>query len=139
MIDVIGLLVGTFLRLFCVRRSLLLENLALMRWRTAFSFCLSRNMKIGLNYETPAWRVDRVLADIPPHRRGGGLPPGPTQTVVIGPNTPWAVQMDLGITPYGFLREAANSSATVASKSMGGKKYTIKGYLILKPHFIESE
>jgi putative transposase len=29
MIDVIGLLVGTFLRLFCVRRGLLLENLAL--------------------------------------------------------------------------------------------------------------
>jgi glyoxylase-like metal-dependent hydrolase (beta-lactamase superfamily II) len=78
-----------------------------------------------INYDTPAWRVDRVLADIPPDRRGGGLPPGQTQTVVIGPNTPWAVQMDLWMTPHGFLREAANNSVTVASKSMGGKKYTV--------------
>ena len=29
------------------------------------------------------------------------------------------------MTPYGFLREAANSAATATSKSMGGKKYTV--------------
>src|ERR1019366_5365782 len=45
-----------------------------------------------INYETPAWRVDRVLADVPPNRRGGGLPPGPSQAVVINANTPWAQQ-----------------------------------------------
>jgi glyoxylase-like metal-dependent hydrolase (beta-lactamase superfamily II) len=78
-----------------------------------------------INYETPAWRVDRVLADIPPDRRGGGLPPGPTQTVVISANTPWAQQVDLWMTPYGFLRAAANNSATVKSESMSGKKYTV--------------
>ena len=78
-----------------------------------------------INYETPAWRVDRVLADIPPDRRGGGLPPGPTQSVVIGVNTPWAQQVDLWMTPYGFLRAAAKNSATVTSKSVGGKKYTV--------------
>jgi hypothetical protein len=69
-----------------------------------------------INYETPAWRVDRVLADIPPNRRGGGLPPAPTQTVVIGPNTSWAQQLDLWLTPYGFLRAAANNNASVTSK-----------------------
>ena len=79
----------------------------------------------AINFETPAWRVDRVLADTPPDRRGGGLPPGPSQTVIVGSNTPWALQVDLWMTPYGFLREAANSSATVASKSMHGKKYTV--------------
>jgi len=78
-----------------------------------------------INYESPAWRVDRVLAAIPPNRRGGGLPPGPTQTVVIGANTSWAQQVDLWMTPYGFLREAANNNAAVASKSMNGKKYTV--------------
>ena len=78
-----------------------------------------------ISYEMPAWRVDRVLAPIPPDRRGGGLPPGPTQTVVIGANTPWAQQMDLWMTPYGFLREAANNTVTATSKSMGGKKYTV--------------
>src|SRR5579862_5258311 len=64
-----------------------------------------------INYETPAWRVDRVLADIPPDRRGGGLPPAPTQTVVIGPNTSWGQQVDLWMTPYGFLRAAASNNA----------------------------
>jgi len=78
-----------------------------------------------INYETPSWRVDRTLADIPPGRRGGGLPPGPTQSVVIGANTSWAQQVDLWLTPYGFLRAAANNNATVASKSMNGKKYSV--------------
>ena len=35
-----------------------------------------------IDYEPPAWRVDRVLDDIPPDRRGGGLPPGPTSVCV---------------------------------------------------------
>src|ERR1041385_2617126 len=48
-----------------------------------------------INYETPAWRVDRVLADIPAGRRGGGLPPGPTHSGVGSANTPWAQQVDL--------------------------------------------
>jgi len=79
-----------------------------------------------INYETPGWRVDRVLADIPADRKGGGLPPGPTQSVVVGANTPWANQVDLWMTPFGFLREAAASSdASVKMQSMGGKKYTV--------------
>jgi glyoxylase-like metal-dependent hydrolase (beta-lactamase superfamily II) len=81
-----------------------------------------------INYETPAWRVDRALAPIPPDRRGGGLPPGPTQTVVVGPNTSWGQQVDLWLTPAGFLREAAKSNAIVSSKSMNGKKYTVVSF-----------
>jgi glyoxylase-like metal-dependent hydrolase (beta-lactamase superfamily II) len=81
------------------------------------------------NYETPGWRVERVLADIPPDRKGGGLPPGPAQTVIVGPNTPWGTQLDLWMTPYGFLQEAAKNNATVASKSMGGKKYTVVTFI----------
>jgi len=83
-----------------------------------------------VNYGTPAWRVDRVVADVPPDRRGGGfgggVPPGPTQSFVVGPNTPWAQQLDLWMTPFGFLRAAAKATdATVESKSMGGKTYTV--------------
>ncbi len=78
-----------------------------------------------INYDTPAWRIDRVLAEIPSNRRGGGLPPGPTQTVVIGSNTPWAQQVDLWMTPYGFLRAAATYNATVQSKSIAGKKFSV--------------
>jgi len=82
-----------------------------------------------INFETPGWRVEKVLADIPPDRKGGGLPPAAVQTVIIGPNTPWATQVDLWLTPYGFLREAAKMNATVASKSMGGKKYTVVTFI----------
>jgi glyoxylase-like metal-dependent hydrolase (beta-lactamase superfamily II) len=82
-----------------------------------------------INYETPAWRVDRVLAPVPPDRRGGGLPPGPSQTVVVNSNTPWAQQVDLWLTPFGFLRAAANANATVEAKSMGGKKYTVVSFI----------
>src|ERR1700682_3268683 len=82
-----------------------------------------------INYETPGWRVEKVLADIPPDRKGGGLPPAAMQTVIIGPNTPWAAQVDLWMTPYGFLQEAAKNNATVASKSMNGKKYTVVTFI----------
>ena len=78
-----------------------------------------------INYETPAWHVDRILADIPANRRGGGLPPPPAQTVVISANTPWAQQVDLWMTPYGFLKAAADHDVTVHSQSVGGKKYTV--------------
>ncbi len=81
-----------------------------------------------INYETPAWRIDRMLADVPPDRKGGGLPPGPATVVVVNPNTPWANQLDLWLTPYGFLQMAAKNAATVSSKTMGGKKYTVVSF-----------
>ncbi len=82
-----------------------------------------------INYETPGWRVDRVLADIPADRKGGGLPPGPTQTVVLNPNSAWAQTADLWLTPHGFLKAAASNNATATSKTMGGKKYTVVSFM----------
>lgn len=81
-----------------------------------------------ISYETPGWRIDRVLADIPPDRKGGGLPPGPTQTVVLNPNSPWAQQADLWLTPHGFLKAAASNNAMAMSHTMGGKKYTMVSF-----------
>jgi glyoxylase-like metal-dependent hydrolase (beta-lactamase superfamily II) len=78
-----------------------------------------------INFDTPGWHIDRVLAPIPPTRRGGGLPPATTQSVVIGPNTPWAAQLDHWMTPYGFLRAAVANNATTASLKIGGKVYTV--------------
>jgi Metallo-beta-lactamase superfamily len=80
------------------------------------------------SYETPGWRIDRMLAPPTPGRKGGGLPPGPTQTVVLNPNSPWAQEAELWLTPYGFLKAAAENNATVTSKTMGGKKYTVVGF-----------
>src|SRR5579862_8664503 len=71
-----------------------------------------------INFETPSWRVDRVLAPIPPTRRGGGLPPAPTQNFAINANTNWGVQLDHWMTPYGFLRAATANNATAAPQKM---------------------
>ena len=96
-----------------------------------------------ISYETPAWRVEKVLADIPPDRKGGGLPPAAMQTVIVGPNTPWATQVDLWMTPHGFLQYAAKNNATATTKSMDGKKYithnTIKNLeeKVSKQHFLK--
>lgn len=78
-----------------------------------------------IDFETPSWHIDRVLAPIPPTRRGGGLPPAPSQTVFIDPGTNWAVQLDYWMTPYGFLKAAVANNATVTSRKMGGKTYTV--------------
>jgi glyoxylase-like metal-dependent hydrolase (beta-lactamase superfamily II) len=82
-----------------------------------------------INYETPGWRIDRVLGEIPADRKGGGLPPGPTQTVLLNPNSAWAQTADLWLTPYGFLRAAASHNATATSQTMGGKKYTVVSFV----------
>jgi len=82
-----------------------------------------------INFETPSWHIDRVLAPIPPTRRGGGLPPAPSQTIFIDPNTNWAVQLDHWMTPYGFLKAAVAYNATVASQKMGGKSYTVVTFI----------
>jgi glyoxylase-like metal-dependent hydrolase (beta-lactamase superfamily II) len=81
-----------------------------------------------INYETPGWRTDRALGDIPAGRKGGGLPPGPTQTVVLNPNSAWAQTAEVWITPHGFLRAAASNNATAKSQTMGGKKYTVVSF-----------
>ena len=86
---------------------------------------VDKSMTRSINYDTPATRLDRVLADTPPNRRGGGLPPGPTQTIVVTPNTPWQQQLDIVMTPHGFLKAAAMSNATMKTETMGGKKYSV--------------
>lgn len=84
-----------------------------------------------INFETPSWHIDRVLAPIPPTRRGGGLPPAASQNFVIGPNMNWAQQLDHWMTPYGFLRAAAAAGdAIAASKKFGnGKTVTVVSFM----------
>jgi glyoxylase-like metal-dependent hydrolase (beta-lactamase superfamily II) len=86
---------------------------------------ISKTYTRSINYETPATRLDRVLGDNPPTRRGGGLQPGPTQTIVVNANTPWQQQLDIVMTPHGFLKAAAMNNPTARSQTMGGNKYTV--------------
>ncbi len=68
----------------------------------------------------------------PPH--GGGQQPivgeqPVNQTIIVDASTPWAQQLEIWMLPHGFLRAAAARNATVDTKTVGGKKYTVVTFL----------
>src|SRR5207237_10154729 len=78
----------------------------------------------SINFETPASRMDRVRnqGENPP--RGGGQQPivgdqQQNQTIVVNANTPWVQQLEIWMTPYGFLRAAKMNNATASTKTVG--------------------
>jgi glyoxylase-like metal-dependent hydrolase (beta-lactamase superfamily II) len=44
---------------------------------------------------------------------------------VINGQSPWAQQLDLYITPWGFLKAAATTNATVKTQTLDGKRYNV--------------
>lgn len=83
-----------------------------------------------IDFETPASRVDRVrLQGENPPRGGGGQPlvgeQSQSQTTVVSAGTPWAQEVEIWITPHGFLRAAARKDATATTRSIKGKNYTV--------------
>jgi glyoxylase-like metal-dependent hydrolase (beta-lactamase superfamily II) len=81
-----------------------------------------------IDYQMPAYRIERVQEPIDPQRRGGGLAPAATQTVVINPNSSWAQQLEVWKTPHGFLKAAATNNATLRSQTIAGKKYNVLSF-----------
>ena len=68
----------------------------------------------------------------PPH--GGGQQPlvgeqPVSQTIIVGSDTPWVQQLEIVLMPHGFLRAAAAKNATVETKTVGGKKYSVVSFL----------
>lgn len=87
----------------------------------------------AINFETPASRVDRVRAQALNPPRGGGQQPivgdqPVNQTIVVGPGTPWVQQLEIVMTPHGFLRAAAARSAAVEARTISGKKYNVVSF-----------
>jgi len=87
-----------------------------------------------INFDTPASRVERVRVqgENPPH--GGGQQPlvgeqPQNQTIIVSADTPWAQQLEILMTPHGFLRAAMKRNATVEARTMGGKKYNVVTFL----------
>jgi glyoxylase-like metal-dependent hydrolase (beta-lactamase superfamily II) len=83
-----------------------------------------------IDFQVPSSRVDRVRmqAENPP--RGGGQQPirgeqPQTQTIIVGANTPWVQQLEIWMTPYGFLRAAATNNATMRARTINGEKYSV--------------
>jgi len=85
----------------------------------------------AINFEAPASRMDRIrMQGENPPRGGGGQPmigeQPQNQTIIVNANTPWVQQLEIWMTPYGFLRAAASSNAaTVKAQTVGGKKYNV--------------
>jgi len=83
-----------------------------------------------INFETPASRMTRVrMQGEYPQHGGGGQPlvgeVTQNQVVIVDANTPWVQQLEIWMTPYGFLRAAAANNATAKSQTVGGKKYNV--------------
>src|SRR5262245_27575092 len=88
----------------------------------------------SLNFEAPAWRVDRVRQQGENPPRGGGQQPvvgeqPVNQTIIVNAETPWVQQLEIVMMPHGFLRAAAAKNATVEAKTVGGKKYNVVTFL----------
>ena len=83
-----------------------------------------------INFETPASRMTRVrMQGEYPQHGGGGQPlvgeVTQNQVVIVNADTPWVQQLEIWMTPYGFLRAAAANNATVKSQTVAGKKYNV--------------
>ena len=83
-----------------------------------------------IDFQAPSSRVDRVRIQGENPPRGGGQQPirgeqPQTQTIIIGANTPWVQQLEIWMTPYGFLKAAATNNATMRAQTIGGRKYSV--------------
>ena len=77
-----------------------------------------------IDFSQPASRA--TGATLPPAPRGGPPPQPGTFDQSIGPANPaWAQQLQIWVTPWGFLRGAAARNATVRSRKIDGVNYNV--------------
>jgi glyoxylase-like metal-dependent hydrolase (beta-lactamase superfamily II) len=91
---------------------------------------IDKTYKRTMNFETPAYRMERIRMQGENPPRGGGQQPvvgeqTQNQTVVVNANTQWVQQLELWMMPHGFLQAAAKNNATLSTKTVGGKKYNV--------------
>ena len=86
-----------------------------------------------IDFRVPSSKMDRIRmqGENPPH--GGGQQPvrgeqPQNQTIVVGANTPWVQQLEIWMTPQGFLRAATANNASVKPQTVGGRKYTVVSF-----------
>jgi glyoxylase-like metal-dependent hydrolase (beta-lactamase superfamily II) len=86
------------------------------------------NYTRAIDFTQPASRA--TGATMPPAIPGGPPPQPGTFTQNITPaNAAWAQQLEIWITPWGFLKGAAANNATVRSQRIGGKPYTVVSWI----------
>ena len=84
----------------------------------------------AIDFRTPSSKVDRIRLQGENPPRGGGQQPvigeqPQSQTIIVGPNTPWAQQLEIWMMPHAFVKAAAARNASVKSQTVGGKRYTV--------------
>src|SRR5688572_5217939 len=101
---------------------------------TAWPRFINKSYRRWIDFQAPASRVERVRmqGEVPP--RGGGQQPvvgeqPQNQVIIVNANTPWVQQLEIWMTPHGFLKAAAANNATSKSQSIGGKKYTVLSFM----------
>ena len=83
-----------------------------------------RNYTRTIDFTQPASRA--TGSTFPPAVRGGPPPQPGTLDQLITPATPaWAQQLQIWVTPWGFLRGAAANNATVRSRKIDGVAYRV--------------
>jgi len=78
-----------------------------------------------IDFTVPA---SRAAGDTQPPAavRGGPLPPMGTYSLIVTPATPaWAEQLEIWVTPWGFLKGAAANDATLKTTKINGVPYKV--------------
>lgn len=94
---------------------------------------IDKNHTRQIDYRVPATRMDRIRMQGEDPPRGGGQQPvrgevPQNQTIIVGANTPWVQQLEIWMTPHGFLRAAATNQATAKTQRIRGKTYTVVSF-----------
>lgn len=87
-----------------------------------------------IDFQVPSSKVDRVRMQFENPPRGGGQQPirgeqPQSQTIIVGPNTPWIAQLELWMLPQGFLKAATANNATAKTQTVGGRKFTVLTFM----------
>lgn len=94
---------------------------------------INKSYTRAIDFRTPATKVDRIRMQGENPPRGGGLQPiigeqPQTQTIVVSASTPWVQQLEIWMTPHGFIRAATANGATVSAQTAGGKRYQVLSF-----------
>jgi glyoxylase-like metal-dependent hydrolase (beta-lactamase superfamily II) len=77
----------------------------------------------AIDFTQPASRATWMNYAVPVTGGAATLTPG--QQTITPQNTAWAQQLEIWITPWGFLKAAAANTSTVKAQSTGGKRYQV--------------
>lgn len=75
----------------------------------------------AIDFTQPASRATWVNFAVPV--TGGAAAQAPGQQLILPANQTWAQQLEIWITPWGFLKGAAANNATVRAETLNGKRY----------------